>query len=73
MLAELVSDTHAPTLKINQLAQDVALLQPGVALVDIIEFDVTGDQVIELQMALLPRIQQSRHINPEPVAAHGGS
>src|ERR1700727_3305427 len=31
------------------------------------------DQMIELQFVLLPGVQQLRHVEPEPVAAHRGT
>src|ERR1700723_3457015 len=56
--------------KVDKLAQHVAAFQFDVTFVDLLEFDMARDQMIELQFALLPRVQQLRHVEPEPVAAH---
>jgi hypothetical protein len=48
----------------------MALLQLGIALVDLVELDIAGNQVIEFQIALLLGIQQTGHVNTEPIAAH---
>ena len=61
------SPRHA---EIDQLTQHVAALEFCVALVDLIQLDVAGDQVVELKMSFLPSVQKLRHIDAEPVATH---
>jgi hypothetical protein len=56
--------------EIDQLTQHVAALEFFVALVDFIQLDVPGDQVVELKMAFFPSVQQLRHVDAESVATH---
>ena len=56
--------------EIDQLTQHVAALEFCVALVDLVQLDVAGDQVVELKVSFFPSVQELRHIDAEPVATH---
>src|SRR3954447_5982012 len=57
----------------DQLPHHMAALQPPEALVDLLELQRVADEVVELQLALLPERQQPRHVRAEMVGAHGGA
>jgi hypothetical protein len=51
------SDRSGFHAEVDKLAKDVATLQLGVAFIDAIKLEVARDQMIEFQVALLPRVQ----------------
>jgi hypothetical protein len=50
------SDRSGLKAEVYELAKDVAPLQLGVAFVDVVELEVACNQMIEFQVALLPRV-----------------
>src|SRR5207237_1307181 len=58
--------------EVDQLTNGHRRFERGEAFVDLSELQPPGDQMIELQPPLAPQGQQAGHVDPEPVAAHGG-
>src|SRR5690348_5780640 len=56
--------------EIDQLTHGSSRFERGEAFVNFGQFNLARDQMIELQASLSPQGQQSRHVDPEAVAAH---
>src|SRR3546814_21116504 len=54
----------------DDAAGDLAALHGLEAVVDLLQADAPGDQLVELQAALLVQLQPAGDVDPEPVGSH---
>src|SRR5579862_5076715 len=60
----------ASSVELNDAAYHLAGLHVGKAFVDLLELDLGGDPVVEMQLAAEVKLDQPRHVLAEVVRAH---
>src|ERR1700676_4637625 len=59
--------------KHDDVAHRGARAQRGEPVIDLLQLELAGNEMVEMELALQIEFDQARHIDPEAVGAHEGS